>query len=57
MNKGYGSIIPYLAQAYGSGVQAAQNPYTQLGKDMQYKQQFDEYERKKTNRRFTKEYL
>jgi len=47
MNKGYGSIIPYLAQAYGSGVQAAQNPYTQLGKDMQYKQQFDEYERKK----------
>jgi len=47
MNKEYGSIIPYLAQAYGSGVQAAQNPYTQLGKDMQYKQQFDEYERKK----------
>ena len=46
-DKGYGSIVPYLAQAYGTGVQAAQNPYTQLGKDMQYKQQFDEYEKKK----------
>ena len=46
-DKEYGSILPYLAQAYGTGVQAAQNPYTQLGKDMQYKQQFDEYEKKK----------
>jgi hypothetical protein len=46
-NKGYGSIIPYLAEAYGTGMQAAQNPYTQLGKDMQYKKQFDDYEKKK----------
>jgi|TARA_R110000823_G_scaffold238261_1_gene363622 hypothetical protein len=46
-NQDYGSILPYLAKAYGTGMQAAQNPYTQLGKDMQYKQQFDEYEKKK----------
>ena len=38
-DKGYGSIVPYLAQAYGTGVQAAQNPYTQLGQDMQFQLQ------------------
>ena len=45
-NQGYGSVIPYLAKAYGTGMQAAQNPYTQLGKDLQYKQTFDEYQKK-----------
>ena len=40
-NQGYGSIIPYLAKAYGSGMQMAQNPYQQLGQELMYKKQFD----------------
>lgn len=44
-NQGYGSIIPYLAKAYGSGMQMAQNPYQQLGQELMYKKQFDEFAR------------
>lgn len=44
-NQGYGSALPYIAKAYGQGMQMAQNPYTQLGKEMQYAKEFEEYGR------------
>ena len=34
-NQGYGSALPYLAKAGLAGVQAAQSPYDQMGKDLE----------------------
>jgi hypothetical protein len=45
-NQGYGSIFPYLAKAGLAGVQAAQSPYDQMGKDAMMNQQLGEYEKK-----------
>ena len=41
-NQGYGSVLPYLAKAGLAGVQAAQSPYDQMGKDAMMNQQLQE---------------
>jgi len=46
-NQGYGSIFPYLAKAGLAGVQAAQSPYDQMGKDAMMSQQLQEMKRAK----------
>jgi len=46
-NQGYGSIFPYLAKAGLAGVQAAQSPYDQMGKDAMMNQQLQEMKRAK----------
>jgi hypothetical protein len=46
-NQGYGSIFPYLAKAGLAGVQAAQSPYDQMGKDAMMNQQLQEMQRQK----------
>ena len=49
-NQGYGSIFPYLAKAGLAGVQAAQSPYDQMGKDAMMSQQLQEMKRQKEKR-------
>ena len=44
-NQGYGSIFPYLAKAGLSGVQAAQSPYDQMGKDAIMNQKLQDMKR------------
>ena len=44
-NQGYGSVLPYLAKAGLAGVQAAQNPYDQMGKDAAMNQKLTEMQR------------
>ena len=46
-NQGYGSIFPYLAKAGLAGVQAAQSPFDQMGKDAMMNQQLEEMKRAK----------
>ena len=46
-NQGYGSIFPYLAKAGLAGVQAAQSPYDQMGKDAMMSQQLEAMKRAK----------
>ena len=46
-NQGYGSIFPYLAKAGLAGVQAAQSPFDQMGKDAMMNQQLEEMKRTK----------
>ena len=49
-NQGYGSIFPYLAKAGLAGVQAAQSPFDQMGKDAMMNQQLEEMQRTKNIR-------
>lgn len=44
-NQGYGSIFPYLAKAGLSGMQAAQSPYDQMGKDAMMNQKLQDMKR------------
>ena len=44
-NQGYGSILPYLAKAGLSGMQAAQSPYDQMGKDAIMNQKLQDMKR------------
>lgn len=41
-NQMYGSAIPYLAKAYGQGMQMAQTPYSNLERDLLMKEKFDQ---------------
>ena len=41
-NQRYGSAIPYLAKAYGQGMQMAQTPYANLERDILMKEKFDQ---------------
>jgi len=41
-NQMYGSAIPYLAKAYGQGMQMAQTPYANLERDILMKEKFDQ---------------
>jgi len=41
-NQRYGSAIPYLAKAYGQGMQMAQTPYSNLERDILMKEKFDQ---------------
>ena len=56
-NQGYGSIFPYLAKAGLAGVQAAQNPYDQMGKDAMMNQKLQEMQRAKGNRELSDNFL
>tara|TARA_R110002126_G_scaffold21612_1_gene77976 strand:+ start:615 stop:1841 length:1227 start_codon:yes stop_codon:yes gene_type:complete len=54
-NQGYGSALPYLAKAGLAGVQAAQNPFEQMGKDAIMNNQLTEMKRVNTDRNLTTE--
>ena len=56
-NQGYGSAIPYLAKAYGQGMQMAQTPYSNLERDILIKEKFAELQRNQQERKRQEEYL
>jgi hypothetical protein len=54
---GYGSAIPYLAKAGLAGVQAAQSPYDQMGKDLEMRYKIENLNLERDSKNRTKEFV